>query len=133
MNPYKYQKITLNIIWYCRIPSITIKYYQIPSNNNESQWIPTNLRIPTNIYDYHQISWDNIDEYWIPSNTIEYHWIPLKRIEYHQIPLITNHRTPYNAIQFYLKPMFIPRCYIHLRTRFLFTPAAIGVKFPHIN
>ena len=67
--------------------------------------------------------WPNTIEYhWISTNTIEYHWISTNTIEYHSI--ITN------TIEslFSLNPMFIPRCYIHLRWRFSFKTPIMGAE-----
>ena len=53
-------------------------------------------------------------------NTIESLRIPLNTIESLRIPvnMIESQRIPFKTIQFSLNPMFIPRCYIHLRWRF---------------
>ena len=47
----------------------------------------------------------------ISSNTKQYQTIPSSTIKYHAIP--------YTTIQYHLNPVFSPRCYIHLRWRFL--------------
>ena len=100
-----------------QIPLNAIRYQQIQTNPNESQRIPKNpyesLWIPKNPYKYHRTPL-NIIKYQIP-NTIQYQKITSNTIKYKRIPR--------NPNEFYPNPMFIPRCYIHLRWRFSSSPS----------
>ena len=67
-------------------------------------------------------------------NTNEYLWIPLNTIESLRTPLntIESLRIPLNTIQNHklsLYPMFIPRCYIHLRWRFFEDTLSLRLYF----